>query len=154
MIRARSGTAWYGMRLRLTRAPGAWTKHVIDATAGWVHASSIQLADFDGDGLLDVCYAEQDQSGPASWGGPGRGDGVPSPRLAICYRTRRNGSAWRTQIVSQYPEVGAGGFNSKVGTIGHDTLPSIVTSLHGFYSSANPILLWRNAGCPGRSHHP
>lgn len=132
---------------------GIWVKRVIDPAAGWVHASSIQLADFDGDGLLDVCYAEQDQSGPTPEGGPGRGDGVPSPRLAICYRTRRDGSAWRTQVLSRRPEVGAGGFNSKVGLIGHDKLPSIVTSLHGYFGSANPILLWRNLGGPGRSHH-
>jgi hypothetical protein len=131
---------------------GVWTKHVIDATAGWVHASSIQLADFDGDGLLDVCYAEQDQSGPTPAGGPGRGDGVPSPRLVICYRTRRDGSAWRTQVLSQRPEVGSGGFNSKVGRVGQDKLPSIVTSLHGYYGSANPILLWRNTGLSAPHH--
>ncbi len=125
---------------------GAWTKHVIDPTAGWVHASSIQLADFSGDDLLDVCYAEQDQSGPTTGCGPGRGDGVPSPRLAICYRTRRDGSAWRTQVLSHYPDVGAGGFNSKVAIVGRDKLPSIVTSLHGFCNDVNPILLWRNQG--------
>ena len=68
---------------------GVWAKHTIDATAGWVHASSIQLADFDCDGLLDVCYAEQDQSGPTPSAdcGPGRGDGVPSPSRAKALRT-------------------------------------------------------------------
>ncbi len=130
---------------------GVWTKHMIDATAGWVHASSIQLADFTGDGMLDVCYAEQDQSGPTpSEGcGPGRGDGIPSPRLAICYRTDSKGYSWRTQILSRHPDPAAGGFNSKVGRIGQDTLPSIVTSLHGWCDDANPILLWRNRGKGG-----
>ncbi len=144
------GLVWY--EAPSNPRTGAWIKHVIDATAGWVHASSIQLADFDGDGLLDVCYAEQDQSGPTSSAGcgPGRGDGIPSPRLAICYRTDRKGNSWRTQILSHYPDPAAGGFNSKVGRIGHDTLPSIVTSLHGWCDDTNPILLWRNTGRKGQ----
>ena len=140
------GLVWY--EAPSNPRSGVWRKHVIDATAGWVHASSIQLADFDGDGLLDVCYAEQDQSGPTPSAecGPGRGDGIPSPRLAICYRTDPKGNTWKTQVLSQYPQVGGGGFNSKVGIIGHDKLPSIVTSLHGWCSDANPILLWRDVG--------
>jgi hypothetical protein len=128
---------------------GVWTKHVVDPTAGWVHASSIKLADFDGSGLLDICFAEQDQSGPTPDDRKGgRRDGIPSPRLAICYRTNRAGALWSTQVISQYPDVGAGGFNSKVGIIGKDKLPSIVTSLHGYLSSPNPIVLWRNANRP------
>ncbi len=146
------GLVWY--EAPADRRTEAWAKHVIDPTAGWVHASSIQLADFDGEGRLDVCYAEQDQSGPAGWAGPGRGDGVPSPRLVICYPTDRRATAWQVQVLSRSPEVGSGGFNSKVGLIGHDTLPSIVTSLHGFFGNANPILLWRNLDGPGRSHRP
>jgi hypothetical protein len=144
------GLVWY--EAPANPRTGVWTKHVIDPTAGWVHASSIQLADFNGDGLLDVCYAEQDQSGPtpSAGCGPGRGDGIPSPRLAICYRTRRDGTAWTTQVLSHSPEVGAGGFNSKVGIVGHDKLPSIVTSLHGWCDDANPILLWRNTGLPSK----
>jgi hypothetical protein len=127
---------------------GPWVKHVIDATAGWVHASSIQLADFNGDGHMDVCYAEQDQSGPtpSPSSGGGRKDGVPSPRLVICYNVTGNGLVWDRQVLSHYPEAGAGGFNSKVGIIGQDKLPSIVTSLHGCWSSPNPVLLWRNTG--------
>ena len=57
--------------------------------------------------------------------------------LALCRRTR--------QIVAY----AVGGFNSKVGLIGHDKLPSVVTSLHGVFGSANPILLWRNVGGTG-----
>jgi hypothetical protein len=49
-------------------------------------------------------------------------------------------------VLSHYPQVGAGGFNSKVGRIGHDALPSIVTSLHGWCDDANPIRLWRSTG--------
>ena len=142
------GLVWY--QAPTDPRTGVWVKHVIDATAGWVHASSIQLADFNGDGNLDVCYAEQDQSGPAPNHDPGVGrqDGVPSPRLVVCYNVTGDALTWRKQVLSQYPEAGAGGFNSKVGIIGHDALPSIVTSLHGNWSNANPILLWRNQGLP------
>lgn len=130
---------------------GIWIKHTIDSTAGWVHASSIQLADFDGDGSTDVCYAEQDQSGPTPTCGKGRTDGIPSPRLVICYNGNGNGSAWTEQVLSQRPDDAAGGFNSKVGLIGKDRLPSIVTSLHGWCSDHNPILLWRNTARSDRS---
>ena len=140
------GLVWY--QAPPNARTGLWEKHVIDATAGWVHASSIQLADFNGDGYMDVCYAEQDQSGPTPNHDKdvGRRDGVPSPRLVICYNVTGNALSWKKQVLSQSPEPGAGGFNSKVGIIGHDTLPSIVTSLHGNWSNPNPILLWRNQG--------
>jgi len=143
------GLVWYQAPANARTEP--WAKHTIDATAGWVHASSIQLADFNGDGHLDVCYAEQDQSGPTPSpnSGGGRRDGVPSPRLVICYNVTGDGLTWQRQVLSQHPEPGAGGFNSKVGIIGDDTLPSIVTSLHGCWSSPNPILLWRNRGPTG-----
>lgn len=142
------GLVWY--EAPADPRTGVWVKHIIDPTAGWVHASSIQLADFNDDGLLDVCYAEQDQSGPTPNCGPGRTDGIPSPRLAICYRNNRQGTAWTRQVLSHYPELGAGGFNSKIARIGHDKLPSIVTSLHGWCGDANPILLWRNEGTASR----
>ncbi|HET6382870.1 MAG TPA: VCBS repeat-containing protein [Armatimonadota bacterium] len=140
------GLVWY--QAPADRRAGPWIKHVIDRTAGWVHASSIQLADFDGDRNLDVCYAEQDQSGPTPGCGPGRTDGVPSPRLVVCYNVGGKGTSWKEQVLSHYPEPAAGGFNSKVGIVGRDRLPSIVTSLHGWCNDANPILLWRNDGKP------
>ena len=133
------GLAWY--RAPLDPRRGKWEKTVIDPTAAWVHASSIQLADFDGSGSLEVCYAEQDQSGPTPGCGSGRGDGVPSPRLAIC---RRTGRRWDVEVLSHYPEPAAGGFNSRVGIVGHDRWPSIVTSLHGYCGDPNPLVLWRN----------
>jgi FG-GAP-like repeat len=144
------GLVWY--QAPADPRTGSWIKHSIDATAGWVHASSIQLADFNGDGRMDVCYAEQDQSGPtpSSASGGGRKDGVPSPRLVIGYNVTGDGLTWDKLVLSHYPETGAGGFNSKVGIIGQDALPSIVTSLHGCWSSSNPILLWRNQGLPKR----
>ncbi|MCC8424532.1 VCBS repeat-containing protein [Mucilaginibacter sp. UR6-11] len=116
---------------------GKWIKHVVDAKVGWVHASSIKLADFNGDGYLDISYAQQDQS-------KDRKDGSNTKQhLGIFYNGNGKGTSWRRQLLSQYPDYGAGGFNSKVGTIGNDKLPGIFTSLHGYFHDANPLILWR-----------
>ncbi|MES2425753.1 MAG: VCBS repeat-containing protein [Bacteroidota bacterium] len=116
---------------------GNWIKHIIDPAIGWVHASSIQLADFNGDGYLDVNYAQQDQS-------KDRKDGsIAKQQLGIYYNLNGKGTAWRQQVLSQYPDKGAGGFNSKVGRIGPDKRPAIITSLHGYFHDANPLILWR-----------
>ncbi|HTI98155.1 MAG TPA: VCBS repeat-containing protein [Dongiaceae bacterium] len=134
------GLVWYESPRDPRR--DVWLKHVIAPGVAWVHASSIQLADFDGDGHLDICFAEQDQSSR-------RKDGQPSRQLGICYNVRGDAKTWKLQILSQYPAAGAGGFNSKVGLIGSDRLPSIFTSLHGYFGDANPLILWRNQGMAG-----
>lgn len=134
------GLVWYESPRDPRR--DVWLKHVIAPGVGWVHASSIQLADFDGDGHLDICYAEQDQSSR-------RKDGQPSRQLGLYYNVRGDAKTWKLQILSQYPAAGAGGFNSKVGLIGSDRLPSIFTSLHGYFGDANPLILWRNQGMAG-----
>ncbi|MDQ2730786.1 MAG: VCBS repeat-containing protein, partial [Armatimonadota bacterium] len=131
------GLVWY--EAPADPRTGAWIKHVIDPAVAWVHASSIQLADFDGDGHQDICYAEQDQS-------RNRKDGKPGGQLGVFYNVAGNGIAWKLQILSQYPDFAAGGFNSKTEIVGKDRLPSIFTSRHGFYGDANPLLLWRNKG--------
>lgn len=115
-----------------------WIKHVINPGIAWVHASSLQLADFDGDGHLDINYAQQDQS-------KNRKDGSDiKQQLGIYYNVDGKGKTWRNQVISKYKEYGAGGFNSKVGVIGNDRLPSIFTALHGYFGDANPVFLWRN----------
>lgn len=129
------GLVWY--EAPVNPRSGAWQKHVISPTVAWVHASSIELADFAGDGHLSICYAEQDQSSH-------RKDGQPARQLAIFHNTNGDGSAWKLQILSQYPDSGAGGFNSRVGIIGDDRRPSIFTSLHGYFGDPNPLLLWRS----------
>jgi hypothetical protein len=117
---------------------GKWIKHVIDAKVCWVHASSIKLADFNGDGYLDINYAQQDQS-------KDRKDGDSTKQyLGIFYNRNGKGTAWRQQVLTHYPDYAAGGFNSKIGIIGKDKLPSIFTSLHGFFKDPNPLLLWRH----------
>ena len=131
------GLVWY--EAPADPRAGHWIKRVIDPDIAWVHASSIQQADFDGDGHRDICYAEQDQS---SW----RKDGKPGRRIGIFYNLEGNGRTWKHVLLSQFPDQGAGGFNSKVGVIGRDGLPSILTSLHGRFGDANPLILWRNTG--------
>jgi hypothetical protein len=115
-----------------------WVKHTINRNIAWVHASSLQLADFDGDGHLDINYAQQDQS-------KDRKDGSDiKQQLGIYYNIDGKGKSWRNQIISRYKDHGAGGFNSKIGLIGNDKLPSIFTALHGYFGDANPMILWRN----------
>jgi hypothetical protein len=118
---------------------GHWLKHQIDPSVAWVHASSIQPADFDGDGDLDLCYAEQDQS-------KDRHDTQAGRRLGIFYNLKGDGRTWKHVVLSRFPEDAAGGFNSRVGLIGDDRLPSVFTSLHGFFGDGNPLVLWRNRG--------
>src|SRR5262249_32638226 len=49
---------WY----ESTSANGTtWTKHVIGPVS-YVHQGSLQLQDFNGDGQLDIAFAEQEQS--------------------------------------------------------------------------------------------
>jgi hypothetical protein len=131
------GLVWY--EAPADPRAGGWVKHGIDPGVAWVHASSIQPADFDGDGDLDLCYAEQDQSS-------GRKDGKPGRRIGLFYNLKGDGRSWRHVVLRQFPDDAAGGFNSKVGLIGADRLPSIFTSLHGFFGDANPLVLWRNRG--------
>lgn len=129
------GLVWY--QAPADPLEGKWIRHAIDSGMGWVHASSIQLADFNGDGYLDINYAQQDQS-------KDRKDGSLSKQeLGIFYNRDGQGLAWQHQVLARYPEYGAGGFNSKVGRIGKDRLPGIFTSLHGYFKDKNPLILWR-----------
>jgi len=129
------GLVWY--EAPADPRTGTWLKHIIDPLIGWIHASSIKLADFDGDGHLDINYAQQDQSKDR------KDNSSIKQQLGIFYNIDGKGTSWRNQIISRYPDFGAGGFNSKIGIIGKDKLPSIFTSLHGYFHDANPVILWR-----------
>ena len=69
-----------------SRAGGTWKRHMIDSTINFVHQGSLQIADFNGDGLPDIAFAEQDQS--------------PTRRVGIFYNLSPDGSKWRSQILS------------------------------------------------------
>lgn len=101
-----------------------WQRHVIDATVNFVHQGSLQLRDFNGNGTPDIAFAEQDQS--------------PTRRVGIFYNVRGNGSAWHLQVLGLH-----GGHNIKVGPLGHDRWPSIVTAAHGYFGDANPLIAFR-----------
>jgi hypothetical protein len=130
------GLVWY--EAPYNPRTGKWVKHVVDASIGWVHASSIKLADFDGDGKIDINYAQQDQSLNR------KDNGSEKQELGIFYNLDGKGTLWHKQLLSEYPGYGAGGFNTKIGLIGNDKLPSIFTSLHGYFHDANPLILWKH----------
>ena len=107
------------------KSDGIWHRRVIDSTINFVHQGSLQMADFDDDGHLDIAFAEQDQS--------------PTQRIGIFYNLNGNAMLWRLQVLST-----EGGHNIKVGRIANDRSPSILSARHGFFGGANPLLLFRN----------
>jgi regulation of enolase protein 1 (concanavalin A-like superfamily) len=84
----------------------------------------LRIADFDGDGLLDIAFAEQEQSA--------------SKRIGI-FLNGGAGASWNLQVLAT-----TGGHNLKTGIIGNDLLPSLLCANHGFYGAPNPVELWRN----------
>ncbi len=116
------GLVWY-------EAPsmpgGTWVRHMIDPTVNFVHQGSLKLADFDGNGYLDIAFAEQDQS--------------PTRRIGILYNLNGDGSKWKLQVLST-----RGGHNIKVGVLGNDEYPSIVSARWGQFGSADPLVVWRD----------
>ena len=116
------GLVWY-------KNPGnpdaVWQRHLIDATVNFVHQNSLQPADFNGNGRPDIAFAEQDQS--------------PTHRIGVFYNLD-GGTHWRLQVLST-----EGGHNIKVGVIGHDEHPSIVSARHGYFGGPNPLVVWRDS---------
>jgi hypothetical protein len=102
------------------------------------------LADFSGSGRLDISYAQQEQSGPTP-ASPTGGELAVEPRQEVgIYYNEGQGRSWVRQVLTRYPDGAAGGFNSKVGRIGTDRLPSILTANHGYFRQSNPVVLFRN----------
>ena len=116
------GLVWY----QAPSTPGApWRRHLIDPTINFVHQGSLKVADFDGDGCLDVAFAEQDQS--------------PTLRVGVFYNVNGDGSKWKLQVLST-----SGGHNIRVGVLGRDALPSIVSARWGYGAAPDPLVVWRN----------
>jgi hypothetical protein len=107
--------AWYGSP---NPTKGPWTGHVIATDVDHVH--SLQTADMDRDGDLDVVFAEMAQSG----------------RKRVGF-FRNGGSAldWTLQVVDT-----TGSRNAKVGDIGGDGDIDIV----GANWQSPPVHLWEN----------
>lgn len=109
------------------RRRGTWVRHVI-GDASYVHQGSLRIADFDGDGSLDIGFAEQEQSA--------------TRRIGIWYH---RGNAWRLSVLAR-----SGGHNIKAGRVGDDRLPSLLTANHGYTGVANPLELFRHVRAGGR----
>jgi hypothetical protein len=103
----------------------SWVKHVIGPVS-YVHQGSLQVLDFDGNGNLDIAFAEQEQSA--------------SKRIGIFFN-QGSGSSWALQVLAT-----SGGHNPKAGIISNDKYPSIWTANHGYYGAPDPLELWRNLG--------
>ncbi len=108
------------------RRSGTWIKHVI-GDAFYVHQGSLQIADFNGDGTLDIGFAEQEQSS--------------SKRIGIWYHYG-TGDDWTLSVLSR-----SGGQNIKAGRVGRGLLPSLLSANHGYTGAANPLeLFWNTTG--------
>jgi hypothetical protein len=113
---------WY----ESTSANGStWTKHVIGPVS-YVHQGSLQLQDFNGDGQLDIAFAEQEQS--------------TAKRVGVFFN-QGSGSGWTLQVLST-----SGGHNIKAGVVGNNPSPGIWNANHGYFGAHNPLELYEIGG--------
>ena len=122
------GVAWFCN-------PGAdaadkWEKHiVIKANTGWKGLHSLQVADFDCDGDLDVFTAQM--------------HGRPGQRIAVVENVDGRGTKWQAHILSN-----CGTHNAKVADIDGDGDPDIVGKN---YEDDKRPRIWLNPNNPKRS---
>jgi hypothetical protein len=102
---------------------GQWPEHNIEESAEGVH--SLQLADMDGDGDVDVVTARMHQ--------------YKAPHEVSIYLNEDKGTKWQKQVLSE-----RGSHNIRVGDIGSDgDLDVIGANWSGPYQ---PIEMWENKG--------
>lgn len=121
------GIVWY--RNPGSDAKGVWrVTSVIAPDAGWKGLHSLQLADFDGDGDLDIFTAEM--------------HGREQERVAICENTDGIGKSWSTHILSN-----CGTHNAKVADLNGDGAPDIAGKN---YEKDKRPRIWINPNGPFR----
>ncbi len=116
--------SWFGAANPKT---GPWTEHVIDATVDYVH--SLQAADMDQDGNLDLFFAEMAQS--------------KQKRVGF-FRNDGHALRWTLQVVDT-----TGSHNAQVGDIDGDGDIDIV----GANWQGPPVLLWENLSSRRKPQH-
>jgi len=108
--------SWYGT---LDPVNGPWTEHLIDEVADYIH--SLEAADMDLDGDLDVITAEMHQS--------------VDPDKVTVYRNQGDGLAWSAQPVAT-----TGSHNLVVTDLDADGDIDLIGSNHAL----PPVEMWRN----------
>lgn len=107
---------------------GAWTEHVVETSIGGIH--SLQIADMDGDGNLDVVVAKMHQYEP--------------PHDVAIYFNERKGEGWKKDVLAT-----KGSHNVQVGDIGNDgDLDVMGANWSGPYQ---PVELWENRRSQGET---
>ena len=103
------GAAWYNWDI----AQKKWIKHQIAPAQIYSGLHSLRLADFDGDGDMDIFTAEMSMSGYIKQ--------VPPHKVAVFENIDIQKNEWREHIVSE-----TGSHNAHVGDINGDGLPDII----------------------------
>lgn len=119
------GIVWY--RNPGGNATGAWKKTAVVArNSGWEGLHSLQLADFDGDGDLDVLTAEMHDRG--------------GHRVAIVENTNGRATAWSIHVIST-----VGSHNAKVADLDGDGDPDVAGKN---YTADKKPRIWLNPNGP------
>ncbi|MGA9120906.1 MAG: FG-GAP-like repeat-containing protein [Bacteroidota bacterium] len=118
--------AWYESTSPRT---GPWTEHVIATGVGFVH--TLETADMDRDGTLDVVTAEMHQS--------------VDPDEVLVYTNNGGGLSWNKVLVAT-----TGSHNAQLGDIGNDGRIDIVGANWDMSApGGTPIEYWENLGGGG-----
>ena len=109
--------AWYEAPLDPEDGP-SWVKHPIASPVDYVH--TFKLADIDGDGQLDIVFAEMQQS---------------TRKRVGFFRNGGQGASWTLQVLAE-----TGSHNVRVGDIGADGDLDVL----GANWQGAPVELWEN----------
>jgi hypothetical protein len=113
--------AWYEAPLDPENGPG-WVKHPIASPVDYVH--TFKLADMDGDGQLDIVFAEMAQS---------------TRKRVGFFRNGGSAASWTLQVLSEN-----GSHNVRVGDLGADGDLDVL----GANWQGAPVEIWENLRIP------